>query len=125
MTQSIILLHNSPLVRGMFRRIIDKRPGLRIVAEVENLTNYSEVVQRTGARWTILLLDPGEEVPDIVEKVLNDHPTMRLLAMAVDGSQVRMKWIEPHEELLVDSSLEDLLNILSDERVEEDKGVKV
>lgn len=116
--QSIILLNNSRLVRSMLRRVIDKAPGLQIVAEVENLSEYPAIARRTDANWTILLLDPGEEVPEIVQRVLEHHTMMRLLVMAVDGSQVRMRWVKPHEKCLDDKSLDDLLIILQKNAVE-------
>jgi len=48
---------------------------------------------------------------------------MRLLVMAVDGSQVRIRWIEPHEIYLNDKSLEELLTILrQDQNLSETKG---
>jgi DNA-binding NarL/FixJ family response regulator len=111
-TQSIILLDNSRLVRDMLRRVINKAPGLKIVAEVEDLSEYPDIARQTSADWTILLLDPDEEVPAVVEEVLNRLTLMRLLVMAVDGSQVRMRWTEPHEKSLDDKNLEDLLTIL-------------
>lgn len=117
--QSIILLDNSPLVRGMLKRVIDKAPGLKIVAEVDTFSEYPEVAQQTNADWTILLLDPDEVVPEIVERFVNNHASMRLLVMAVDGSQVRMRWVEPHEVSLDDKNLDDLLKILRREEIEQ------
>lgn len=111
-TQSIILLNNSRLVRDLIRRVIEKASGLKIVAEVEELAEFPDVARQTNADWTILLLEPDEEVPEIVEQAINHQTEMRLLAMAVDGSQVRMRWTEPREMPLNDKSLEDLLAIL-------------
>lgn len=122
-TQSIILLDNSRLVRDMFRRVIKKAPGLQIIAEVEDVSDFPNIARQTNADWTILLLDPDEEVPTIVEQTLNHQTSMRLLVMAVDGSQVRMRWIEPHEIYLNDKSLEELLTILrQDQNLSETKG---
>jgi hypothetical protein len=103
----------------MLRRVIDKDPGLQIVAEVQDLSEYPEVARQIRADWTILLLDPDEEVPEIVQQVHNHHASMRLLVMAVDGSQVRMRWIEPHETSLNDKSLDDLLTILRTDLAEQ------
>lgn len=112
--KSIILVDNSPLLSGMLRRVIDDVRDLEIVAEVEDISQYPEVAHRTKAGWTILLLDPDEEVPNIVEQVLNQQPSMRLLSMSIDGSQVKVKWTEPHEISLNDKSLEELLGILQE-----------
>lgn len=115
--KSIILVDNSPLVSGMLRRVIDDVGDLEIVAEVEDISQYPAIAQQMQAGWTILLIDPDEEVPQIVEQVLSQQPAMRLLVMSVDGSQVRMKWIEPHEISLNDRSLEELLGILQENQV--------
>jgi hypothetical protein len=40
---------------------------------------------------------------------------MRLLAVSSDGSKVKMKWLEPHEENLEDLSLNDLIHILEND----------
>lgn len=122
--QSIILLDKSRLVRSMLRRVIDKAPGLQIIAEVEDLSEYPDVARQTGADWTILLLDPDEEVPHIVEQVLYHQSSMRLLVMAIDGSQVRMRWFEPHEVVLSDKSLEDLLSILRTDGSPKSEGIR-
>lgn len=115
--KSIILVDNSPLVSGMLRRVIDDVGDLEIVAEVEDISQYPAIAKQMQAGWTILLIDPDEEVPQIVEQVLSRQPAMRLLVMSVDGSQVRMKWIEPHEISLNDRSLEELLGILQENHV--------
>ena len=81
---------------------------------MEDLSDYPAVVRETGADWTILLHDPENEVPRIVEQVLIKQSSMRLLLMSVDGSQVCMRWNEPHELPLNDSNLEELLAILQE-----------
>lgn len=110
--QSIILLDNSRLLRDMLKRVINKAPGLEIIAEVADLSEYPSVARRTNADWTILLLDLDEDVPDIVEQVIEHQHSMRLLIMDIDGSHVRMRWTEPHERSLDGKSLDDLLAIL-------------
>ena len=91
---------------------IDKAPGLEIVAIVTDLSDYPSIARRTNADWTILLLDLDEDVPEIVQQVLEHQASMRLLMMTIDGSHVRMRWIEPHERSLDGKSLDDLLAIL-------------
>lgn len=114
-TNSIILLNNSRLVRDMIRRVINKTPGLEIVAEVDDISDYSHIARQTDADWTIFLFDPDNKFPSDIRQVLSHHTSMRLLAIAIDGSQVKMQWNEFHEISLNDKNLEELLLILKED----------
>jgi DNA-binding NarL/FixJ family response regulator len=111
----IILVNNSRLVRDMLKKVIGKAPGLEIVNEVEELTEFPEVVKTIKADWAIVLLSPGQEVPEIVENVIKEQSSMRFLLMGVDGSHARMKWSEPHEIPLDEKNLSELLDLMRQE----------
>lgn len=115
-TQRIILVNNAPLVRGLLKKVIDNTPGLEIIMEIEDLTEFQESVKRADADWAIVLLSPDERVPDLVEQVIREQPSMRFLLMDEDGSHVRMKWNEPHEVPLDEKNLAELLALLGQER---------
>ena len=114
-TQSIILLNNSRLIRDMLRRVINKIQGLKLVAEVEKISDYPAIAQRVCADWTILLLDPEENIPVAVEQVIDHQSSMRLMAMAIDGSRVLVKYSGTNAMSLNDKSLLELLQILQGE----------
>ena len=83
--QRIILANGSRLLREMLNRILIK---------TENL-------------------DPVDRnLPEWVDTYMVDHPQVRFMAVAADGSWVKTKWIESHEEELDNLSLKDLIHIL-------------
>lgn len=114
-TRRIILANSSRLVRDLIKKVIGKTPGLEIVSEVEDISEFPDTVRRKEADWAIVLLSPEEQVPDLVEQVIQEQPSMRFLLMGVDGSHARMKWNEPHEVPLHEKSLQDLLDLLRQE----------
>jgi hypothetical protein len=118
-TNKIILANSSRLVRDMLKRVIGKTAGLEIVLEVEDLTEFPKKVRQAEADWAIVLLSPGEKVPDMVEQVIREQPSMRFLLMNVDGSHARMKWNEPHEVPLDEKNLGELLELLRQEQQQE------
>jgi hypothetical protein len=75
-------------------------------------------VKQIEADWAIVLLPPDEGVPDLVEQVINEQPSMRFLLMGVDGSHARIKWNEPHEVPLDKKNLQELLALLRTDRQE-------
>jgi DNA-binding NarL/FixJ family response regulator len=116
--QRIILVNNSRLMRDMLKRVISKAEGLEIVSDLDDLAEFPEAVKRMEADWAIVLLPPDEGIPDLVEQVINEQPSMRFLLMGVDGSHARIKWNEPHEVPLDKKNLQELLALLQTDRQE-------
>ena len=108
----IILVNGSPFLHELLRSIINKNQQIQIVAEVENISRYPSVAARVDADWTYLVLPPDAEIPEAVEQVLKENPSMRVLVMATDGSKVRVKWMEPHDYDIKVEDMEDIFNIL-------------
>ena len=111
-TQRIILVNNARLMHEMLKRVIDKSPGLEIVSEVDELIELPDTLRSTEADWAIVLLDPDEGIPELVEQIISEQTSMRFLLMGVDGSHARMMWNEPHEVPLDEKNLLELLAIL-------------
>jgi hypothetical protein len=51
-------------------------------------------------------------IPAWVDAYIDEHPSVRFMVIASDGSTIRMKWLEIHEQGLNGLSLNDLLGIL-------------
>jgi DNA-binding NarL/FixJ family response regulator len=111
-TQRIILVNNAQLMHEMLKRVIDKSPGLEIVSEVDELIELPDTLRSTETDWAIVLLDPDEGIPELVEQIISEQTSMRFLLMGVDGSHARMMWNEPHEVPLDEKNLLELLAIL-------------
>ena len=110
--QRIVLVNNSRLMHEMIKRVIDKSPDLEIVSEVDKLAELPDTLRRTEADWAIVLLDPDEGIPELVDQIISEQTSMRFLLMGVDGSHARMKWNEPHDIPLDEKNLLELLAIL-------------
>jgi len=93
----IIMVNGSRFLREMLKRVIAKTPGLQLVDEITDLASLSSTIERTGAQWMVVSYPPNGKLPEAVESSLAAHPSVRVLALATDGSQVKMKWVEPRE----------------------------
>jgi DNA-binding NarL/FixJ family response regulator len=123
--RKIILANNSRFVRDMLKKVIAKSPGLEIVSEIEDLAELPARARQAQADWAIVLLSPDEEVPELVEKVIREQPTMRFLLMGVDGSHARMKWSEPREVPLDEKNLSELLDLLRQEQPQNESKERI
>ena len=108
----IILANGSRFLHEMLKRVIEKTPDLQVVGEIADLARLSSTIAKTEAEWVIVSLPPDGKIPETVESSLTTHPSVRVLAVATDGSQVRIKWLESHEEPLGDVSLNELIAVL-------------
>jgi len=93
----IIMVDGSRFLREMLKRVIAKTPGLQLVEEITDLAKLSTAIEQTGAQWMVVSYPPDGKLPEAVESSLAAHPSIRVLALATDGSQAKMKWVEPRE----------------------------
>jgi hypothetical protein len=81
----------------MLKRVIQKTPDLKVIGEISDLARLASTIAETGAEWVVVSLPPSGRIPETVESSLTAHPSVRVLAVAPDGSQVKMMWVEPRE----------------------------
>jgi hypothetical protein len=110
----IIMVSGSRFLQEMLKRVIAKTPGLQLVDEITDLAMLSSAIERTDAQWVVVSYPPKGKLPEAVESALAAHPSVRVLAVAADGSHVKMKWVESREEILDDLSLDELIAVLCD-----------
>ena len=108
----IILADGSRLLREMLQRVIYKEDNLEVVKEVARYEELPSAIEQFDPEWVIMSLPSNHIIPDWVDIYITDHPSVRFLAVSTDGSKIKMKWLEPHEEDLGDLSLKDLIHIL-------------
>jgi hypothetical protein len=129
----IILAIETRLLREMLKRVICHSPEHKLVCEVTNGPDLSELVKRQDVQWIITSLSPQEDLSDSVDHLLAVLPRVSIMALAPDGSEVRvgwseiheeiinqadnrdpivLRWTEPHQESLTDPSLPELLELL-------------
>jgi DNA-binding NarL/FixJ family response regulator len=115
--QRIVLANGSRLLRDMLKRIIFKSDNLEVVREVSDHRELPGVIENTHPEWVILSLSFDNGLPTWVDTYMTSHPSVRFLALAADGSKIKMKWLEVHEQELNGLSLADLITILENKPV--------
>jgi len=110
----VVLANESRLLREMLERVIKKVPDLEVVGHSADPARLPSLLEEIDAQWVIVSLLPNGKIPAVADSLLAEHPSLRVLAVAVDGSQMKAKWVEPHEKDLGDLSLEELIAILED-----------
>ena len=110
--QRIVLANGSRLVHDMLNRILLKTKNLEVVQEIANHKKVPTEIDKVDAEWIIMSLPVDSEMPEWVSNYIIDHPRVRFMAVANDGSWVKTKWLESHEEELDNLSLKDLIHIL-------------
>ncbi len=115
--QRIVLANGSRLLRDMLKRIIFKSENLEVVREVTDQKELASVVDSTHPEWVIISLSFDNGVPAWVDGFMASHPSVRFLALATDGSKIKLKWLEVHEQELNGLSLTELIHILESKPV--------
>jgi hypothetical protein len=110
--QRIILANGSRLLRDMLKRILYKSDKLEVVREVTDQKELPYVIEHTNPEWVIVSLTFDDVIPPWVDSFIISHPSVRFMGLASDGSQVKMKWLEVHEQELSELSLNELMRIL-------------
>ena len=110
--QRIILANGSRLVHEMLNRILLKTENLEVVQEIANHNKLPAEIEKSDAEWVVLSLPADSSLPEWTDTYIVEHPSVRFMAIANDGSWVKTKWLEYHEEELDNLSLRDLIHIL-------------
>jgi DNA-binding NarL/FixJ family response regulator len=113
----IILADVPRFLREMLRRALAHAPGLWVVGEIADLGRLSSAIEQTGAQWVIVSLPQDGKMPEATESLLAVHPSVRFLAVTTDGSQIKLKWTESHEQTLDDLSLDELIELLREDHL--------
>ncbi|MEJ2600382.1 MAG: hypothetical protein P8Z00_18750 [Anaerolineales bacterium] len=109
----VILVNDSRLVLGILTRVIKKAKHLEVVGELADLQDLNKKIVETEPDWVIVNDEQDEKNLEMIAELMNAHPTIRFLTVTTDGSQVRMRWLEPHEKNLSGLSLAEILNVLT------------
>lgn len=96
----VILANETRLFREMLKRAIIRSPHLRVVGDVKAGTDLASMIEETDVQWVIVSLSPNGKVPEVANTLLAEHPSVAVLAVTADGSQVRIGWTEPCEKAL-------------------------
>jgi len=108
----VILANRPRLVRELLANAIRKRAGLRLVAEVTDLTRLPSAVELTEADWIVISLPPGGEIPAVVISLLADHPSVSVLAVDAKSNRAKVRCPSGRERALEGLSLAGILSVM-------------
>jgi hypothetical protein len=89
-TQLIVLANQPRLLREMLQRVLDKTPGLLVVAEEHRLDRLEEVFGQVQIDWLVVTLSSDGQLPHQVHVLLKQIPSLSLLAISSDGNHVKV-----------------------------------
>jgi chemotaxis response regulator CheB len=108
----IVLATDSRLLRGMLRRVIEKKSNLELVGETSELSTAVEIASTKDADWVIVSLSPDEHIPPLADELLFEEPGIAIMAISDNGQAFRVKWFEIHETAYRDWALDEMLAML-------------
>jgi DNA-binding NarL/FixJ family response regulator len=78
-----ILVANRPkLMRELILATLADEPGIEIVGEVSDDAEIRDRVDQTSPDLLVIALDEPAKRPDICDRLLRDHPGLRIIAVA-------------------------------------------
>jgi len=120
--KQVILLNDSRLMREMLSRVLNKSKGLQVIRQVENEQELEQAIQDTAAEWVLMTLPADGNVPNWIIELNHLHPNLRFLAISIDGSHIKMSWLESKQRDLDGVSLGELLQLLESEPQQQPTG---
>jgi len=111
-----VLVNGSRLMRDLLKRVIEKFTDIEVARELSNLDLLASVITATDANWLFIVLIPGDALPkELIEKLLLDHPKLRIVSFWTDGSHVKTEWLDHEERDFVGITLAELTTFLQKE----------
>lgn len=109
-----VLVANRPrLMRELVLATIADQPDIEIMGEIRDDTEIASVVAESNPDVVIIALGSPENRPAICDVLLNQHPQLRILALAPERNSSVMYWsiVEIHSTR-IESSEEGILGAL-------------
>jgi hypothetical protein len=118
-TQDVILLNGFHFFKDMLCRIIAKTPGLRVVADEPEPSNFAKALKNTDPDWIVYMRDQDTEVPQAVNDYIRNDISKHLMIIEPAESKIRMKWYQSHEVELSQKNLNEILQIMLENNIAE------
>ena len=88
-----ILVGNSPkLMRDVILAALVDQPGIEIVGEVSDEAEIVRQVQATLPDLLVIALDQSGRRPAICDRILREHPELRIIAIASRADRTLYYW---------------------------------
>lgn len=112
--QKIIVADKNRLLREMLTKAISRNQNLSIVNILDSHDQLYEIAKKKQTDWVILTLpNDQDDLPLEVKEILVNFPDVGVLVVSPDGRQIRVKWLEVHEQILDGIDFDDLIKLLS------------
>ena len=88
-----ILVANSPkLMRDVILAALADQPDIEIVGEVSDEAEIAQQVQTTLPDLLVIALEQSERRPAICDRILREHPDLRIIAVASREDRTLYFW---------------------------------
>lgn len=114
--QRVLLVDGSELLRGILRRVFEKSPGFLVIGEIKDLRAHPEVILDSPPDWIVVSIQPGGHMPAYIrELMVTKFPSIRLLGVSTDGSEVVIEWAGVRGKEYRGISLDQLQQIMNED----------
>jgi len=110
-----VLVANRPrLMRDLVLATIADQPDIEIVGEIEDETEIEAAVSQTAPDFLIVAFEQRSNLlPDPCNAILQNHPNLRIIAIAPDRDSSVFYWTTPNIRTnQIETSEEGVLNAL-------------
>jgi DNA-binding NarL/FixJ family response regulator len=113
--QRVLIVDLPRVMRGIIRDLLSAEQGIDLVGETSDDVDLAELVHATRADVIVMgLNDTG--LPAAGERLLAQHPRVRLLGVVADGRDAVLYELRPHRQSLGEVSPEALVSAVRGSR---------
>ena len=110
-TIRILLLGMPTMLRSIIRGITADQPGLEIVGEASQATEWSSLIRE--ARPDVVIMEvTGAAGTDLARELLEEYPRVKVLGLSADGRRGVLHELRPHRVPLGELSPESLIEAI-------------
>jgi hypothetical protein len=88
----VVVANRPRLMRELVLAAIAEQPDIQILAEIQEQSNISRIVDETHPDFLIIALDDSNERPVICDALLRRCPEMKILALAPGRNSCMFYW---------------------------------
>jgi len=88
----VVVANRPRLMRELVLEVIAEQPDIQILAEIQDLSDISRIVDETHPDFLIISLEDSNKRPDICDPLLRRFPEMKILALAHERNSCMFFW---------------------------------
>ena len=96
----------------MLIRVFGKVRNLVVVQEIPDPGLLPDAIEHSDIDCVIISSKTNQGKPNWVDGFINTHPSVCIVNMAIDGSQVNFNWLNKPKDAVRDLSLDEFITIL-------------